>query len=136
MLLPGSLVKLALDANLIPFTLDVLDKPIEVEHPAAVKAQLVKALKAMTRDPVHGEAARQLLDASSVWASFRDQRHDLFLTHETVRGLLTGPTGPATRGYITSGNTSAAAPAGRITAGSANAAYTVSNNPFAPPPLQ
>lgn len=99
----GNLVKCAMDAKLVPFLLSVLDSSLAIENQAAAKAQLVKAMKAMTRDVTYGEHIRAELDASSVWASYRDQRHDLFLTHETVKGLLTGPTGPATKGYLTGG---------------------------------
>ena len=53
----------------------------------------------MTRDPTVGPMVQAVLDDSSVWAAYRDQRHDLFLTHETVRGLLTGPTS-TTKGYL------------------------------------
>ena len=53
----------------------------------------------MTRDVSYGEMVQQMLDESSIWANYRDQRHDLFLTNETVRHLLTGPT-TTTKGYL------------------------------------
>lgn len=124
----GSLVKNALDAQLIPFVMGILDSALEIDNSSAVKAQLVKAMKAMTRDVTYGEAARQELDASPVWASFRDQRHDLFLTTDTVRGLLTGPTGPSTKGYLTSSTTPSASVA-RVTMGGE------SRSVFKPPEL-
>jgi DnaJ family protein C protein 13 len=59
----------------------------------------VNALKALARDPVHGEAITALLDASPIWAAYRDQRHDLFLTNTAVAGYLTGPTAQVA-GYL------------------------------------
>ena len=35
----------ALDANLVPFVLGLLDKPLNIDNQAAIKAQLVNALK-------------------------------------------------------------------------------------------
>ena len=46
-----------------------------------------------------------MLDASSVWKAYKDQKHDLFLTEATISGYLTGPTGVA--GYLTAGTSSA-----------------------------
>ena len=54
----------------------------------------------MARDAAYGEAVQRILDESSIWAAFRDQRHDLFLTQATVKGLLTGPTSSGTKGYL------------------------------------
>ena len=65
----------------------------------AAKANLVAALKAMARDVTHGEAVSVILDASPVWAAYRDQRHDLFLTSTAVAGYLTGPTAQVA-GYL------------------------------------
>jgi len=57
-----------------------------------------------------------MLEASPVWKIYKDQKHDLFLSDNTVAGYLTGPTGVA--GYLTAG-----------TSASSNAPLT------APPPL-
>ncbi len=57
-----------------------------------------------------------MLEKSSVWKVYKDQKHDLFLSDNTVAGYLTGPTGVA--GYLTAGTSS-----------SSNAPLT------APPPL-
>ena len=51
----------------------------------------MRALKAMTEDLAHGAIVEEALAASAAWASYRDQRHDLFLTSKpVVTGLLTG----------------------------------------------
>ena len=81
---------------------------------------------AMIKDLTFGETAKAQLDASPGWVSFRDQRHDLFLTQDTVRGLLTGPTGPSSKGYLTNGSV-ASNTAARITSGAATS--------FIPPEL-
>ena len=62
-------------------------------HGSAAKANLVAALKAMARDLAQGEAVSAVLDASPIWATYRDQRHDLFLTNTAVAGYLTGSRG-------------------------------------------
>ena len=46
----------------------------------------------------------EILELSSVWRQYKDQKHDLFLTDSTVAGYLTGPTGVA--GYLTAGTAS------------------------------
>lgn len=60
------------------------------ENPAATKAQIVKALKAMQRSLQYGEQVTELLEKSTVWKEFRDQRHDLFITDTNIAGYLTG----------------------------------------------
>lgn len=42
-----------------------------------------------------------ILEASPIWSSFRDQKHDLFLSNSTTAGYLAGPVGAA--GYLTQG---------------------------------
>ena len=48
-----------------------------------------------------------ILEASPVWSSFRDQKHDLFLSDTPIAGYLTGPVGVA--GYLTAGPSSSPA---------------------------
>lgn len=55
-----------------------------------VKAQIVAALKAMTHNLSYGDKVSQLLNSNQIWAEFRDQKHDLFITDTNVRGYLTG----------------------------------------------
>jgi len=98
-------VRQALDANLVPFVLELLDKNLNIDNQPAVKAQLVNALKGARRAgqtrwrqltgwaaseqhgarPVYGEQVQRILDESTVWNTYRDQRHDLFLTQATVK---------------------------------------------------
>lgn len=55
-----------------------------------VKAQIVAALKAMTHNLNYGDKVSHILNSNTIWAEFRDQRHDLFITDAAVRGYLTG----------------------------------------------
>ena len=43
----------------------------------------------------------EILDKSEVWTSYKDQKHDLFISDRNVAGYLTGPMGVA--GYLTQG---------------------------------
>ncbi|XP_037090468.1 dnaJ homolog subfamily C member 13-like isoform X2 [Pollicipes pollicipes] len=97
------LVQQALDARLVQYLLTLLDGRLESENPAAVKAQIVKALKAMTRSLQHGEQVSAILNRSQVWPEYRDQKHDLFITSTPTAGYLTGAA-PGVAGYLTSGN--------------------------------
>lgn len=97
-----SLVEQALQAELVQFLLKVLDSPLsEVDNPAATKAQVVRALKAMIKDLAKGDQVNAILEKSSIWSTYRDQRHDLFLTSTNIAGYLQGPVGVA--GYLTAG---------------------------------
>lgn len=60
------------------------------ENPAMVKAQIVAALKAMTNNLNYGDRVNEILNSSPIWAEFRDQKHDLFITDTNIRGYLTG----------------------------------------------
>ena len=44
-----------------------------------------------------------ILEASAVWKIYKEQKHDLFLSDNSVAGYLMGPTGVA--GYLTAGTT-------------------------------
>lgn len=97
------LVAQALKFELVQYLLNLLNGALKtVENPAATKAQIVKALKAMIRDLTHGEEINKILEASTVWASYRDQKHDLFISDKPVAGYLTGGAGVA--GYLTMGS--------------------------------
>ncbi|XP_035660587.1 dnaJ homolog subfamily C member 13-like isoform X3 [Branchiostoma floridae] len=113
------LVKQAIEADLVQYLLRLLDGGLEqVENPAGTKAQIVKSLKAMTRSLEYGEQVQSVLDKSTVWTSYRDQKHDLFISQTATAGYLTGgekeqvtssKAGPSVAGYLTAG-TSAAMP--------------------------
>ncbi len=55
-----------------------------------VKAQIVSALKAMTHNLNYGDQVSHILNSNPIWAEYRDQKHDLFITDSNVRGYLTG----------------------------------------------
>lgn len=85
------LVKQALDVDFVPYLLGLLEGRLEViENPAMTKAQIVKALKSMCKSLLYGERVNAILEKSSVWAEYRDQRHDLFISNTPVAGYLTG----------------------------------------------
>lgn len=76
---------------MVPYLLNILEGRLDViENPATAKAQIVKALKAMTRSLLLGEKVNAILEKSSVWAEYKDQRHDLFISNTTNSGYLTG----------------------------------------------
>lgn len=86
-----SLIRQSLECNLIPYLLGLLENRIEmVSNQSMVKAQIVSALKAMTHNLNYGDRVSQILNASSVWSEYKDQKHDLFISDSNVRGYLTG----------------------------------------------
>ena len=60
------------------------------ENPAAVKAQIVKAIKSMQNSLQYGEQITNILAESRVWAEYKDQKHDLFIANTPIAGYLTG----------------------------------------------
>ncbi|KAH0503542.1 DnaJ-like protein subfamily C member 13 [Microtus ochrogaster] len=87
----NELVAQALKAELVPYLLKLLEGiGLEnIDSPAATKAQIVKALKAMTRSLQYGEQVNEILSRSSVWSAFKDQKHDLFISDSQTAGYLT-----------------------------------------------
>jgi DnaJ family protein C protein 13 len=53
---------------------------------AVLRALAVQLLHALLLEGAHSEVVQQLLDASEVWAAYRDQRHDLFLPSGASQG--------------------------------------------------
>ena len=51
-------VSQALEFELVQYLLGLLDSGLKCENPAAIKAQIVKALKAMLRDLTRGEEVK------------------------------------------------------------------------------
>ncbi|XP_061777667.1 dnaJ homolog subfamily C member 13-like isoform X1 [Nerophis ophidion] len=94
------LVAQALRVELVPYLLKLLEGiGLENLHnPSATKAQIVKALKSMTRSLQYGEQVNELLAKSAVWSAFKDQKHDLFISESQTAGYLTGP---GVAGYLT-----------------------------------
>jgi len=76
---------------MVQYLLGLLEGRLEaLENPAMTKAQIVKALKAMTRSLVHGDRVAAILNKSPVWSEYKDQRHDLFISSTHTAGYLTG----------------------------------------------
>ncbi|XP_065077705.1 dnaJ homolog subfamily C member 13 isoform X2 [Ochlerotatus camptorhynchus] len=98
-----SLIRQSLECQLIPYLLGLLEGRIEsATNPAMVKAQIVAALKAMTSNLTYGDRVAHILNQNPVWAEYRDQKHDLFITDTNIRGYLTGAPN-TTAGYLTQG---------------------------------
>uniref|UniRef100_A0A146KY70 DnaJ subfamily C member 13 n=1 Tax=Lygus hesperus TaxID=30085 RepID=A0A146KY70_LYGHE len=98
-----NLIKQALECDFINYLLKLLgDSLLQCENPARTKAIIVKTLKNLAASPFNGAAVAAILDRSSIWPSFREQNHDLFITSGSSPAYLTG--GPATAGYLTQGS--------------------------------
>ncbi|KAL7976783.1 hypothetical protein Chor_008732, partial [Crotalus horridus] len=99
----------ALKADLVPYLLKLLEGVglENLESPSATKAQIVKALKSMTRSLQYGEQVNEILSQSSIWSAFKDQKHDLFISETQTAGYLTGP---GVAGYLTAGRPSSVMP--------------------------
>lgn len=85
------LVKQALDAEFVQFLLTLLEGRLEViDNPAMTKAQIVKALKSMSKSLLYGEKVNSILEKNTIWAEYKDQKHDLFISSTPLAGYLTG----------------------------------------------
>ncbi|XP_076821267.1 dnaJ homolog subfamily C member 13-like isoform X2 [Clavelina lepadiformis] len=95
------LMSQVMKTGLIPYLLHLLEGSSlrGVKNVQSVKAQIVKSLKAMMRSMEFGERIQKELEGSSVWAAYKDQMHDLFISDAPVAGYLTG--GPTVAGYLT-----------------------------------
>ncbi|XP_065200940.1 dnaJ homolog subfamily C member 13 isoform X2 [Planococcus citri] len=101
-----NLVKQALDCELIPFLLQLLDGRLDgVENSARVRAHIVKTLKNMSYSITYGNSVISILDKSPIWSTYREQKHDLFITNSNALPYLTGGL-PTNGGYLTQGNAS------------------------------
>ncbi|KAF7993906.1 hypothetical protein HCN44_011175 [Aphidius gifuensis] len=96
------LIKQALEADMVPYLLNILEGRLDlIDNPATTKAQIVKALKAMTRSMLLGERVNSILEKSTVWAEYKDQKHDLFISNTPAFQSITGI--PVSAGYLTAG---------------------------------
>jgi DnaJ family protein C protein 13 len=76
---------------MVQYLLGLLEGRLEaLENPAMTKGQIVKALKAMSRSLLHGSRVTAILEKSTVWSEYKDQRHDLFISNTPTAGYLTG----------------------------------------------
>ena len=105
---PDEFTKEALSCQLIEHILTLLDQPLsDVDKPGSCKAHLVDSCKLMGESLVYGEQVLRLLQASSVWNDYKDQRHDLFIQAPNhMQAITGGAAGPQIAGYLTSSVTS------------------------------
>lgn len=98
----GNLAAQMLSTKMIDYLLSVLRGDLNAS-PAAC-AEIVDALKSACLDLQVGEKISEILNRSSVWSQYRDQRHDLFLpasrTH-AITGTTVGVAGYLTEGMFT-----------------------------------
>lgn len=59
----------------------------DIKNVAAVKAEIVGALKNVSLDLQYGAKIAEILAESSVWAQYKDQRHDLFIPANNVNAI-------------------------------------------------
>jgi DnaJ family protein C protein 13 len=89
----SALVAQAVKCGLPQQLLDMLKSQLDhIEGGSAAKAHVVAALKAMALDLSYGEQVNAVLDKCDWWATYKEQKHDLFITQSNVAGYLTGPT--------------------------------------------
>ncbi|CAD5207181.1 unnamed protein product [Bursaphelenchus okinawaensis] len=67
---------------------------------SAAKAEIVDALKSICRDLQYGDRIQEILQKSTVWTQYKDQRHDLFLPASRTQAIA-GPGGGSVAGYLT-----------------------------------
>lgn len=93
-------VSQSLKCELIEFLLRLLDSNMAgVDKPASVKAQIVKALKAMLNSLQYLTQVEAILNQSRIWKDYKDQKHDLFISNTTTAGYLTNSV-PSVRGKL------------------------------------
>lgn len=83
------LVLQAIKSELVQHLLKMLDAG-QSTHNSSTKALVVQVLKAMQESQTYGEQVAAILDKSHVWAEFKDQKHDLFISNTPTAGYLTG----------------------------------------------
>ncbi|CDW59479.1 hypothetical protein TTRE_0000781401 [Trichuris trichiura] len=77
----SSLVADAIKCNLHIRLLELLASDLPAtESPSAVKAEIVKTLNCMAACELFGQEVASVLEKSSVWGEFKDQKHDLFIS--------------------------------------------------------
>jgi hypothetical protein len=108
---PDEFIKEALRCQLIEHILTLLDQPLaDVEKAGSCKAHLVDSCKLMCESLVYGEQVTRILQSSTVWNDYKDQRHDLFIqTSSHMQALTGGSVGPQIAGYLTSSASSTTA---------------------------
>ncbi|GMT29435.1 hypothetical protein PFISCL1PPCAC_20732, partial [Pristionchus fissidentatus] len=97
----GDLAAQMLTTGMIDFLLLVLGGRVDGANSPAAKACITEALKSACMDLEKGAEISALLEKSTVWAQYKDQRHDLFLPAARTAAIAAGSTGVA--GYLTEG---------------------------------
>lgn len=82
-------VEQALKTDLIKLLLKMLDSN-ESQNTTSTKALIVQVLKKMCQSELFGSQVNTVLDNSTVWNEFKDQKHDLFITQTSNPGYITG----------------------------------------------
>ncbi|VDK89027.1 unnamed protein product [Litomosoides sigmodontis] len=89
-----------LSTGMVEYLLQLLgDNMKGVDSVAAAKAEIVGALKNVSLDLQYGAKIAEILSESSIWAQYKDQRHDLFIPANNVHAITGASSGIA--GYLT-----------------------------------
>lgn len=87
----ASLCSQALDVDLVPFLLGLLDGKLDrTEQAGRSKALVVKALKSMSQSTLYGSQVSAILNKSPVWTNYSQQNHDLFISNTPQQAYLPG----------------------------------------------
>jgi len=97
------LVEQALATDLIKLLLKILDSNQTQSTTSTIKAQIVQVLKRMCQSELHGAQVSAILEDSTIWKEFKDQKHDLFITQNSNPGYITGGS-VNIAGYLTQGS--------------------------------
>lgn len=84
-----SFVHQAIESQLITFLLKLLDAGLPSGLPSSTKAIIVLVLKSLENNETYGEQIQGMLNKSSIWSEFRDQKHDLFISNQGTPMFLT-----------------------------------------------
>lgn len=76
----------AIHCDLIKRLLNILDSNAS----QSTKAKVVQMLQCIQLNPILGQQITEILAKSNVWNEYKDQKHDLFITHNNSTQYLTG----------------------------------------------
>lgn len=76
----------AVQCDLIKHLLNILDSNAS----QSAKAKVVQMLQCIQNNPMFGAQITEILAKSNVWNEYKDQKHDLFITHNNTTQYLTG----------------------------------------------
>lgn len=83
------LVPIALKVKLVDFLLKLLDSG-HSSFDNSTKALIVNLLKSMQHSQNYGQQIGNILGKNPIWSEFRDQKHDLFISTNSMPSYLTG----------------------------------------------